>query len=324
MGVSGIALVTGATGYLGRHLVDSLLADGVPVRALVYSEWKEDELAERGIHVVHGDVCDPATLRDSDLCNGVEVVYHLVGGGNRGEIDPFLINTEGTRNVMDACLTDLRAFVYVSSSTVYGRQSEWVDEETPAAPRFDYAQSKLDAEELLLEAARERGFPARIVRMAGVYGPGAPMLGADLIQRGRLRITGDGQNVISVIHVADAIRGLRAVAERGQTGQIYCLGDDEPVAVYTFHNHFATLLGALPVRTTSLGRVRVLVRVLNLLSRLIGRRPLELEALVELATLNVRMRNARVREVLGSDLTCPTYREGLAQCAAQILSDEEE
>lgn len=320
----GFTLVTGATGYLGPHLVDSLLADGVPVRALVYSEWKGEELAERGIQVVYGDVCNLATLRESDLCQGVEVVYHLVGGGNRGEIDPFLINTEGTRNVMDVCPADLRAFVYVSSSTVYGRQSEWVDEETPPAPRFDYPQSKLDAEELLQEAAREAGFPAKIVRMAGIYGPGASMLGADLVRQGRLRITGDGQNVISVIHVADAVRGLRAVADHGRAGQVYCLGDDEPVAVYTFHNYLASLLGAPPVRTTPVRRVRVLVRVLNLLSRLIGRRPLALEALIELATLNVRMRNAKVREELGLQLAYPTYREGLAQCAARILSDEEE
>ena len=150
------------------------------------------------------------------------------------------------------------------------------------------------------------------------------MLGTDLMRQGRLRITGEGQNVISVIHVAGAVRGLRAVAERGQAGQIYCLGDDEPVPVYTFHNHFAGLLGAPSVRTTSVRQVRVLVRVLNLLSRLIGRRPLALESIIELATLNVRMRNAKVREELGLELQYPTYREGLAQCAEWIMSDEAE
>jgi nucleoside-diphosphate-sugar epimerase len=321
----GYTLVTGATGYLGRHLTDSLLADGIPVRALVHSEWNGEELKEQGIQVVYGDVCDPGTLKESGLCNGVETVYHLVGGGNRGEVDPFQINTEGTRNVMDACrAAELRAFVYVSSSTVYGRQSEWVDEETPPAPRFDYPQSKVDAEELLLQAAREAGLPAKVVRMAGIYGPEASMLGADLVRQGRLRITGEGRNVISVIHVADAVRGLRAVAARGRAGQIYCLGDHEPVAVYTFHNHLAELLGAPPVRTTSVGRVRVLVRVHNLLSRLASRRPLALEAMIELATLNVGMRNTKVREELGLEFQYPTYREGLAQCADWILTDEEE
>jgi len=320
-----LTLVTGATGYLGEHLIDSLLAEGVPVRALVHSEWKGEEREERGVGVVYGDVCESASLTESALCDGVEMVYHLVGGGNRGEIDPFLINTEGTRNVLELCQSaDLRAFVYVSSSTVYGRQSGWVDERTSPAPRFDYPQSKLEAEELLLEAARETGSPSIIVRMAGIYGPEASMLGTDLVRQGRLRITGEGQNVISVIHVADAVRGLRTVAERGRAGQIYCLGDDEPVPVYTFHNHFASLLGAPPVRTTSVRQVRVLVRVLNLLSRLIGRRPLALESIIELATLNVRMRNAKVREELGLELHYPTYREGLAQCAEWVTSDEEE
>jgi nucleoside-diphosphate-sugar epimerase len=296
----GLTLVTGATGYLGRHLIDDLLDDGLPVRALVHSEWKGEELEAQGIQVVYGDVCDPASLSESALCEETETVYHLVGGGNRGEIDPFLINTEGTRNVMDLC----RA--------------------ADPAPRFDYPQSKLEAEALLLEAARETGFPAKVVRMAGIYGPEASMLGADLVRQGRLRITGEGQNVISVIHVADAVRGLRAVAERGRVGQIYCLGDNEPVPVYAFHNHLAGLLGAPLVRTTSVRRVQMLVRILNLLSRLVGRRPLALEAIIELATLNVRMRNAKVREELGLELEYPTYREGLAQCADWILSDEEE
>ena len=114
------------------------------------------------------------------------------------------------------------------------------------------------------------------------------------------------------------------MAERGRAGQIYCLGDDEPVPVYTFHNHLAGLLGARPVRTTSVRQVQVLVHILNFLSRLVGRRPLALEAIIELATLNVRMRNAKVREELGLELEYPTYREGLAQCADWILSDEEE
>lgn len=323
--MSGYTLVTGATGYLGRYLIASLLDDGVRVRALVRTEWKGEELAKRGIQVVHGDIVDLESLSESGICEGVGTVYHLVGGGNRGEIDPFVINTEGTRNLMQVCQAGhIHSFVYVSSSTVYGRQSSWVDEETDPSPSFDYSQSKRDAEEILLEASRDTGFPAKVVRMAGIYGPDASMLGVELVRRGKLRITGDGQNTISVIHVADAVRGLRAVAERGRSGEIYCLGDDEPVPVYTFHNHFAGLMSAPPVRTESVKRVRLMVSVFNFTSRLTGRRPLSLEAIIELNTLNVRMRNNKVRAELGLAFDYPTYREGLAACAEGILSDEEE
>jgi len=319
----GLVLVTGGTGYLGRYLIDSLLADGVPVRALVYSEWKGEELAERGVEVVFGDVTEPETL--VGIADGVEVVFHLVGGGNDGRVDPFLINTQGARYMLQACRTaGLRAFVYVSSSSVYGRQSGPVDEETPPSPRFDYPQSKLEAENLLLAAAREDGFPAMVARMAGIYGPAAPMLGTKLARRGQLRITGDGGNFISLIHVEDAVQGLRAMAGRGRPGQVYCLGDDEPIPLYTFHNHFAQLIGAPPARPISLRWVRAVIGISGFLARLVGRRPPLTKALIEMSTLDVRMKNTRMRDELGVKLCYPTYREGLAHCAVMVVDEEEE
>ena len=322
----GISLVTGGTGYLGQHLIDSLLADGIPVRALVYSDWKGEELEAKGVEVVEGDVTDPETL--TGIAAGVDTVYHLVGGGNDGRRDPFQINTEATRNMMTVCQgTDVRAFVYISSSSVYGRQPGLVDETTLPVPRFSYPQSKLDAEQLLLEAAQTTGFPAAVARLGGLYGPGAPMLAANLVQNGKLRITGDGQNTISIIHVVDAVRALRAMAEYVRThpaGQLFCVSDDEPVQLYTFHSHFAQLIAAPPVGTTSIRRVRLIVGLVRFLSRLVGQQPPLTEALIEMSTMNVRMKNHRLREDLGVELAFPTYREGLAQAAAEFLADEEE
>jgi nucleoside-diphosphate-sugar epimerase len=320
----GLTLVTGGTGYLGRHLIDSLLTDRVPVRALVYSEWKGEELEGKGVEVIYGDVTDPETLAESGACDGVETVFHLVGGGNEGRLDPFEINTEGTRNMVEACkAAGLRAFVYVSSSTVYHQQQGWVDEETTPTPGLDYPRSKRDAENVLLDAAQELGFPATIARMGGIYGPDAPMLVTDRVRRG-LRITGDGQNVISIIHIEDAVQGLRAMASRGRPGHVYCLCDTEPVPVYSFHNHYAELIGAPQVRTSSLRRARNIIRIVRFLSRLTGRKPILTEAVIAMATLHVMMRNTRMRDELGVELRYPTYREGLAQCAAWAMAEEEE
>ena len=323
----GITLVTGGTGYLGRHLIDSLLGDEVPVRALVYSEWKGEALAERGVEVVFGDVTDPETLDRSALASGVDTVFHLVGGGNDGRVNPYLINNEGTRNLVTAGWpagdsAGLRSFVYVSSSSVYGRSAGPVDEETPPAPRIDYSRSKLEAESLLLALAPR--VPVMIARMAGIYGPTAPMLGTKLVRRGQMRITGGGRNSISIIHVEDAVQGLRAMADRGRPGRIYCLGDDEPLPLYLFHNHFAQLIGAPPVRTTSLRKVRMLVRVVTSLSRLVGRPSPLTQTVIEMSTLNVMMKNDRTRDELGVELRYPTYAKGLAHCAAMLAAEEEE
>jgi nucleoside-diphosphate-sugar epimerase len=318
----GLTLVTGAGGYLGRHLLDSLLADGVPVRALVHSDWKVDELAERGVELVLGDVTEPATL--TGLADGVETVFHLVGGGTAGRIDPFELNTAGTRHMVEACRgADLGAFVYPSSSTVYGRQSEPVDENSDVEPRFDYARSKVEAEKLLLAAA-EGGFPAKIARLAAVYGPESPMFSIDALERGNMRLIGEGDNMISVIYLDDAIRALRALAERGRAGEIVCLGDDEPVQFYTFHNTLAQLLGAPPVERSSLRRVQVIIGLVKFMARISGRTPPLTEAVVEMSTLNVRMRNGRMKAELGVELQYPTYREGLAEVAAYVRAAEEE
>jgi nucleoside-diphosphate-sugar epimerase len=319
----GLTLLTGAGGYLGRHLLDSLLADGVPVRVLVHSEWKADALAERGVEVVLGDVTEPETL--AGVAEGVETVYHLVGGGTVGGVDPFLINTTGTRHMLAACRgeANLRSFVYVSSSTVYGRRPDPVDETSTVAPRFDYARSKLQAEELLLEAAAD-GFPAKIARLAGVYGHQSPMFAVDALRRGKMRIIGPGENFISVIHVDDAVRAVRALAERGRPGEIVCLSDDEPVPLYTFHNTLAQLLGAPPVGQSPVRRVQMIVGMVRFLARLLGRTPPLTEAVVEMSTLDVRMQNDRMVERLGVELYYPTYRQGLAQVAALLLAAEEE
>ncbi len=319
----GLVLLTGATGYLGSHLLDSLLADGAPVRALVYSEWKEEELAERGVEVVNGDVTDLASLEG--IADGVKIVYHLVGGGSVGGPDPFLINVQGTRNMLATCRdAELDAFVYVSSSTVYGRQTELLDEDTPPSPTFDYPESKLEAEKVLLEAYQESGFPAKIARLAGIYGPDAPMLGTGAVLAGRMRVTGEGQNTISVIHVDDAVRALRALAQHGRPGQVLCLGDDEPVPYRSFYSQYASLLNAPPIRTRSLRKVRTILRVVGFLSRLTGRKTPFSAGYLELPTLNVRMKNTRMRQELGVNLDYPTYRDGLAQVADFVLAEEEE
>ena len=318
----GLTLLTGAGGYLGRHLLDSLLADGTPVRVLVHSEWKADELVERGVEVVLGDVTDPETL--AGVAAGVETVYHLVGGGTVGGEDPFLITTAGTRHMLAACRdADLRAFVYVSSSTVYGRRPEPVDETSEVAPRFDYARSKVQAEELLLAAAAD-GFPAKIARLAAVYGPGSPMFAVDALRRGKMRIIGPGDNRISVIYIDDAVRALCALAERGRPGEIVCLSDDEPVPLYTFHSALAQLLGTPPVGISPVRRVQLLVGLVKFLARLLGRTPPLTEAVVEMSTLDVQMKNDRMVERLGIELAYPTYRQGLAQVAALLLAADEE
>jgi nucleoside-diphosphate-sugar epimerase len=166
-----------------------------------------------------------------------------------------------------------------------------------------------------------------VARMAGIYGPDAPMLGIKMVRRGGLNLTGDGLNRISIIHIEDAVRGLRAMADRaaaGHVGEVFCLGDDEPVQTLVFHGHFAELMGASQPRTTSIKRLRFIIGLLKFLSRMVGRKAPLTEAVIEMSTLEVKMKNDRMKNVLGIELLYPTYRQGLAQVVESLQIDEEE
>jgi len=177
-------LVTGANGFIGRHLVRHLLDAGHEVRAVVSSEAAETATSERleNVRVVQSAV-DPAIWQD--VCRDMEVIFHLAGRAHRGSDSSesvrsvyFRDNLEMTRALAEAALkTSVRRFVFVSSVGVYGTVSpsgKPFQEDSPAAPHPGnvYAQSKLAAEEFLL-SADTRPLEPVIVRLPLVYGVGA-------------------------------------------------------------------------------------------------------------------------------------------------------
>src|SRR5262245_24035938 len=112
-------LVTGATGLLGRHLIDALRDRGDIVRALVLPAENATELEQNGVAIFRGDLCEPDTL--ADAMRGVEIVFHLAGMMGRWLpiSDYFAVNVTGTENVCVAAqAAQVHRLVHVSSWTV--------------------------------------------------------------------------------------------------------------------------------------------------------------------------------------------------------------
>lgn len=243
-------LVTGATGFIGSHLVEALRAEGQEVRALARSTSDTGRLDALGVDVLRGDLLDAATVKRAVA--GCTQVYHLAGK----MIHPpalrqvyFTTNVDGTRNVARACLeAGVTRMVYVSSAGVYGLiDRPPVNENSPVNPSSAYRESKWRAEQVVRAHHEKDGLPAAILRVPGVLGPRSfAMLGLmRAIASGNFRIIGDGENHDHLGYVSDIVSALRLSADTpGVEGNCYLVAGEEAISVNDLVRMIATELGA--------------------------------------------------------------------------------
>lgn len=223
-------LVTGATGFVGSHLVEQLRGRGVPVRGLVRPETSSDWLEARGVEIVRGDLLDPDSL--DAACAGCAGVFHCaaLAGWVRDPSRYRAVNVRGTASLLNAARrAGADRFVHTSSVVTVGeRRGETATEDTPHRGTFlrEYDRSKYEAEELARREAG-RGLPVVITNPTGVIGPRSRGLTAQTLvaylQR-RLPALPDPDNRINFVHVDDVAAGTLAAWERGRPGERYILG----------------------------------------------------------------------------------------------------
>lgn len=206
------ALVTGATGFVGSHLIDTLLEAGDRVTALVRTPRKAEGLAERGVILISGDLHDDAALERAVA--GQDVIYHSAGLVAARDDATFLaINREGTARIRKAAeQSGSPRFVFVSSLAAGGPASRGARrrDDEPPEPITGYGRSKLAGEAVV----RQSRLPWIIVRPPAVYGPRDPEF-FRLFKAARLGILpvfGDGGQELSLVYVKDLARALAALA----------------------------------------------------------------------------------------------------------------
>ena len=197
------AIVTGAGGFIGLHLVRALVDEGVDVTAVVHHEASRADVP-RHVDVV---VADITTANMTGIFSTADAVFHLAGPYRGTPSEMVAAHAGGTAAVLDAAPPAAR-FVYVSSTSVYGWDQRWpADENSPVAPASAYGRSKLAAEHMVLE---RQG--AVVVRPTIVYGPGDErgMLprAVRMLRRGIRVMPGDGANRVHLLHVDDCVRAL--------------------------------------------------------------------------------------------------------------------
>lgn len=227
-------LVTGGTGFIGSHVVEALAGRGHDVRCLVRSLDRPGWLAGLDVETTEGDCTRPETLPTA--LRGVNRVVHVAGATFAPSRAAFFrVNTEGTRNLVDACVAagDVERFVLVSSQAAAGPGGVGrpVQEADPPRPITPYGESKLAAERVCLSEAGR--LPALIVRPAAVYGPRdrAFLPVFRLARRGILLELGFGERVVSLCYVGDLARAIVVATDSHfVSGSVYFVADSEPYA----------------------------------------------------------------------------------------------
>jgi nucleoside-diphosphate-sugar epimerase len=227
------AFVTGASGFIGTHLVRRLVAGGWRVLAL---DLATPLSPAPGIEVVRGDVRDPGPWKKA--LAGTDVLFHLAAvlGASRLSGESFLeINAGGTETVLGAAReAGIGKTICVSSAGVIGavKPGAIADEDTPPNPRNAYDRSKLEAERVALEFAR-RGTEVVVVRPGWVYGPGdrRTFKVIKAVNDRRFALVAPDRGRQTPVFIDDLVDGLLQAAERGRRGEIYHLTGDEVLTV---------------------------------------------------------------------------------------------
>jgi nucleoside-diphosphate-sugar epimerase len=226
------ALVTGGTGFIGSHLVESLLQRGAHVRCLIRKTSDLIWLKGLPIEFVYGDCGDLASLRDA--VKGVDQVFHLAGVTKAVKNGTYFeVNAFGTEKLIHACLENnphLQKFIYLSSQAAAGpcRNGNKKKESDQCEPVSPYGQSKRMGEQLAFAHSHE--LPLLILRPSAVYGPrdrDIYVFFKLLSKRIKPCLSGQDQ-YLSLCYVQDVIQAILLASESQESsGEIFFLSDGD-------------------------------------------------------------------------------------------------
>ncbi|HUU68645.1 MAG TPA: NAD-dependent epimerase/dehydratase family protein [Planctomycetota bacterium] len=229
-----LCLVTGASGFVGSHLIDELAARGYRVRALVRKSSNLRWLRNADPELAYGDVTDPESLPAA--LDGVQYVFHAAGVVKAISRAAYMrVNADGTDALLRACngAGPLKRIVLVSSLAAGGPSGRGpaVDEDDPPRPISFYGESKLKAEQIALSYSGR--LPITIIRPPAIYGPRDTEVLDYIRCAARFRmafIAGRPDARLSVINVRDVVSGmiLSAMSEKS-VGRTYYLAGPEVV-----------------------------------------------------------------------------------------------
>lgn len=279
-------------GYVGLPLGAELVRLGHEVFGLRRNVSAETELKAAGIQPLFGDITKPESLET--LPREFDWVVHCVAAGGDAE-NYRQIYLQGTGHVLKwLSASPPKKLVYTGSTSVYGQtDGSQVKESSPAEPEAETAKVLVETEKVLLEAFREKKFPAIVLRVAGIYGPERGHWFKQFLKN-EARMEGDGSRFLNMIHRDDVVGCIIAALKNGRAGEIYNAVDDEPVSQRNFFEWLGATLGKYPPPSVPEDTVEARKR----------------------GATNKRLSNRKLKMELGYQFRHPNFRKGYT---AEIL-----
>lgn len=224
-----MVLVTGATGFLGRHLIPQLIEAGYRVRALVRPTSDVSFLEAHGVELAYADdIADKEGV--AKACDGCDEVIHAAGQFRFwGDLPAFWqTNVAGTAAVLEAAgRAGVSRFVHVSTIAVAGHipKGAIIDEDFPSDPQDHYQRTKLEGEQLVLSYHKAQNLPVVVVRPGAFYGPWGRyafnrLFFEEPLRGWRIKVD-RGERMNFPVFAADVARGVILALQHGRAGEIY-------------------------------------------------------------------------------------------------------
>jgi dihydroflavonol-4-reductase len=273
------ALVTGANGFTGSHLVKALVQRGAAVTAYVRPSSHLDCLSELPIRYAYGDITDQPALKAA--MEGIDTVFHTAAYVELGVVNEKRmeqVNIKGTQAVLAAAqAAKVSKLVYCSTIGIYGNtQGQVINEtfqRTQSGFSSAYDRTKYLAQKAV-DAAAQKGFDVVSVMPSGIFGADDPHFGpvVQAFLKGKLKVWAGGDRVTGIVHVDDLVEAMILAAERGTRGEHYIISAGEMTTREMFQ-HFSEATGLAVPREVPKPIVRLLGELLDPLGRLWGWQP---------------------------------------------------
>ena len=245
-------LITGASGFIGSFIVEEALKQGFETWAAIRKSSSKEYLQDERIHFIELNLSSKAQLIEQLRPHQFDYVVHAAGVTKcLNKADFRHINTEGTKNLVDALLDlqmPLKRFVFLSSLSVFGAIKEQqpydeIREDDAPKPNTEYGRSKLEAEKYI--DSIDSRLPYTILRPTGVYGPREKdyfMMAKSIKQHIDFAVGYQRQD-ITFVYVTDVVQAVFLALEKGETGRKYFLSDGQVYQSTTFSDLIHEELG---------------------------------------------------------------------------------
>ena len=314
----GMTLVTGAAGFMGRHLVEYLVSLGVRVRATARPRKDTSFFDSLGVEYVGADLTQPGTLPPL-FEGGVDRFFHL--GAICNFSTPYRklhpTNVLGVERITKLALdAGVKKYIHVGSTSVYGPyRGTPFTEDSPRNPQDNYGRSKRDGENVVWRRIEE-GLPAIITRPCTVYGPACTDGAGKAFSRPTsiTAIPGSGRQILSNVRAEDVAAAVEHLSHLDDAvGQAFNIVDDSRPTVEQALTIAARTFGAKPPTLhLPVAAVKLSARIVGITSRMRGRIPdLEYDAVRYLCDDYV-VDNSRLRNT-GYKFIYPDFEESMKQ-----------